>query len=300
MDHISRVGIFIEVVKHQSFIAAARALGTTGPAVSKQIKALEEQLGVKLFHRTTRKVSLTEEGLIYSERAAQALDDLSEAEQQIQDLRENPKGRLKINAPTSLGKQYMTEFIAKFAYQYSDVEVEVDFDDRYVDVIAEGYDVVIRIDSLEDSSLVARKLSSCPILLCVAPSCIENYGELSSVDDLNNYPAVIYNQHGYVQNWQYQDKEGNKGSARLKKNFAANNAEMMLEACRQGLGVGLIPLFAAKTYLNSGELIVVLPELETYPKREIYAMFPQNRYLSTKVRLFVDGLVELGKSFNWE
>jgi DNA-binding transcriptional LysR family regulator len=176
MSQLSKVAAFIEVAKHESFAAAARSLGLTGPAVSKQVQALEEQLGVKLLYRTTRKVSLTEEGALYFERARKALEDLDEAEQQIQELKACPTGKLKINAPSSFGNQYLAKPITEFAKLYPDVELDVDFDDRWVDVIGEGYDVVIRIDALEDSSLIARKLASCPIALCASPNLLKSKG----------------------------------------------------------------------------------------------------------------------------
>ncbi|MFT5116436.1 MAG: DNA-binding transcriptional LysR family regulator, partial [Parasphingorhabdus sp.] len=147
MDHISRVGVFLEVVKNESFAGAARALGLTGPAISKQVQSLEDQLGVKLLSRTTRHVGLTEEGAIYFEKARQALEDLNEAEQHIQDLKACPTGKLKVNAPMSFGTRFLTRPIATFAEQYPEVELEIDFDDRWVDVVGEGFDVVIRIGS---------------------------------------------------------------------------------------------------------------------------------------------------------
>ncbi len=166
MDHISRVGVFLEVAKYESFAGAARALGLTGPAISKQVQSLEDQLGIKLLNRTTRHVSLTEEGAIYFDKARKALDDLNEAEQQIQELKACPTGKLKVNAPMSFGTQFLTRPIAAFAEQYPEVELEVDFDDRWADVVVEGFDVVIRIGTLQDSNLIARKLAPCPIILC--------------------------------------------------------------------------------------------------------------------------------------
>ncbi|MFT5608308.1 MAG: DNA-binding transcriptional LysR family regulator, partial [Parvicella sp.] len=196
MDHISRVGVFLQVVKYESFAGAARALGITGPAISKQVQSLEGQLGVKLLNRTTRHVSLTEEGAIYFDRARKALEDLEEAQQQIQELKACPTGKLKVNAPMSFGTQFLTKPIASFAQQYPDVELEIDFSDRWVDVLAEGYDVVVRIASLEDSNLIARKLAPCPIVLCAGAKLIEKLGLPDSVDALSDYPAVVYNQHG--------------------------------------------------------------------------------------------------------
>ncbi len=299
MDHISRVGIFLQVAKHESFAGAARALGMTGPAISKQVQSLEERLGVKLLNRTTRQVSLTEEGQIYFARAKTALDDLEEAEQQIQELKANPAGKLKVNAPMSFGTQFLTRPIAQFAEKYPEVELDVDFSDRWVDVLGEGYDVVIRIANLEDSTLVARKLAPCPIVLCAAPKLLEKAGTPASPRSLSDYPAVVYNRHEQKEVWAYLDDEGEKQGQVLNRAFAANTAEMQLAACLEGLGVALLPIFSAYDHLASGALIELFPEYKTFPERGIYAMYPQNRYLSTRTRLFIDCLSEASSAYAW-
>lgn len=299
MDPISRIAIFVQVAQRQSFSAAGRALGMSGPAVSKQIQTLEDRLGVRLLNRTTRSVTLTEEGAIYLDRAGKALEDLQEAEQRIQELKDCPTGKLKINAPMSFGNQYLVGPIAQFAQRYPDVKLEVDFDDRWVDVIAEGYDVVVRIGALDDSSLVARKLAGCPIILCASPAYKAQHGLPDQPSQLPEFPAIIYSQHGQSEEWRYQAPNGTRGSVRLKRNFAGNSAEMQLEACLQGLGIALLPAFTACEHLKSGTLLQVLPGFETYPPRGIYAMFPQNRYLAIRVRLFVDWLRECAAGFPW-
>jgi len=300
MDAISRVAIFVQVAQLQSFVAAGRALGMSGPAVSKQIKALEDHLGVRLLNRTTRSVTLTDEGALYLDRAGKALEDLQEAERRIQELKDCPTGRLKINAPMSFGNQYLVNPIAQFARRYPDVTLEVDFDDRWVDVIAEGYDVVVRIGVLEDSSLIARKLASCPIVLCASPAYLDQHGLPGQPSELPDFPAIIYSQHGQSEEWRYQAPDGEPGSVRLNRRFAGNSAEMQLEACLEGVGIALLPAFVACSHLDSGALLQVLPEYETYPQRGIYAMFPQNRHLATRVRLFVDWLTECGAEFPWQ
>ena len=300
MDSISRVAIFVQVARLQSFVAAGRELGMSGPAVSKQIQALEDRLGVRLLNRTTRSVTLTDEGALYLDRAAKALEDLQEAERRIQELKDCPTGKLKINAPMSFGNQYLVGPIAQFAKRYPEVKVEVDFDDRWVDVIAEGYDVVVRIGVLDDSSLIARKLASCPIILCASPAYKDQHGLPNEPSQLPEFPAIIYNKHGQSEEWRYQTSDGSRGSVRLNRNFAGNSAEMQLEACLQGLGIALLPVFIASEHLDSGDLIRVLPAFETYPQRGIYALFPQKRYLATRVRLFVDWLSECGAGFPWQ
>ena len=300
MDPISKVAIFVQVAQLQSFAAAGRALGMSGPAVSKHIQSLENRLGVRLLNRTTRSVTLTEEGALYLERAGKALEDLQEAERRIQELKDCPTGKLKINAPMSFGNQYLVGPIAQFAQRYPEVKLEVDFDDRWVDVIAEGYDVVVRIGALEDSSLIARKLASCPIILCASPAYKAQHGLPEKPSQLPDFPAIIYNKHGQSEEWRYQALNGSRGSARLNRNFAGNSAEMQLEACLQGLGIALLPAFVASKHLDSGALLQVLPELETYPQRGIYALFPQNRHLAIRVRLFVDWLSECSVEFPWQ
>lgn len=299
MTQISKIAVFLAVVKHESFAAAARDMGLTGPALSKQVQALEDQLGVRLLHRTTRQVTLTEEGAIYHERARKALEDLNEAERQIQDLKSAPAGLLKVNAPMSFGVQYLTKPIAAFAKKYPDVQLHVDFDDRRVDVIGEGYDVVIRIGALEDSSLIARKLAPCPIILCASPRYIAQHGLPEKPDTLGDYPAILFNKHDHSQEWHYTDTKGRKSSVKMQNTMSANTAEMMLEACLEGIGIALLPMFSAATYLNAGQLIRVLPDYNTSPERDIHAIFPQNRHLSTKTRLFIDWLSQSCKALPW-
>ena len=298
MDAVSRVKIFVEVVKNQGFTAAGRQLGMTGAAVSKQIQNLESHLGVRLLNRTTRHVSLTEEGAMYYAGASRALADLDETEQRLHELKHCPTGKLKINAPMSFGNAYLTKPVAQFARQYPEVDIDIDFSDRWVDVISEGYDVVIRIGVLQDSGLKARRLAACQIWLCVSPDCLEREGAIKSLSQLANYPAVTYNRHGQAEDWRYKS-DVEQGSLRLNKVFAANTGEMQLEACLAGIGVALLPAFLASEHLLSGGLLRVLPEYSTWPERGIYALYPPNRSDSARVRLFIDELVRVGGMLDW-
>lgn len=299
MDHISRIYQFLEVVKQGSFAAAARQLGVSGPALSKQVAALEAQLGVKLLHRTTRQVRLTEAGALYSERARRALDDIQEAEKRILELKDCPTGLLRISLPMSFGRQYLAKPLAEFAQRYPDVIVDVELDDRMVDVIAEGFDVAVRIASLKDSGMVARKLANCPVVLCASPAHLQRHGTPETLVELSQQPAIIYSKQSNINEWRLTQANGNKASVALQKRFCANNAEMMLEACLQGIGVAMLPIFTAAPYLQSGRLVQLLPEYSFAQVPGIYALFPQNRYLSTKVRLFIDTLIEESKHWPW-
>lgn len=242
---------------------------------------------------------MTEEGVIYFDKARKALEDLDEAEQQIQELKACPTGKLKVNAPMSFGTQFLTRPIAAFAEQYPEVELEIDFSDRRADIVAEGFDVVIRIGLLEDSTLIARKLAPCPIILCAGKKLIKKYGLPESAEQLSTYPGIVYNKHAQKEEWRYRNSNDKVVSQTLNRNFAANTAEMLLEACLRGLGIALLPAFSADSYLKSGELVELFPDYPSYPEPGIYAMYPQNRYLSTRTRLFIDWLSDASKDFSW-
>ena len=300
MNHVSRVSIFLEVVRHKSFSGAARTLGVTGPAISKQVQSLEDQLGVRLLHRTTRSVTLTEQGAVYAERARKAIEDLQDAERYVQNLREQPTGLIRVNVPSSFGSRYLSNPIAEFARTYPDVTVEVDYDDRHVDVISEGYDVAVRIGALEDSSLIARKIADCPIYPLASPSLLETLGPINFPEELNGAPGIIFTQHGNFAEWQFTGPDGDAGSVRLARKFSSNSGEGMITACHHGLGIALLPVFFCADEIEKGSLIRLLPNYKTTPERGIYAMFPESRYISTKVRLFVEMLVHKCRNLPWQ
>ncbi|GAA3947032.1 LysR family transcriptional regulator [Allohahella marinimesophila] len=299
MERLSRVEFFLEIVRHKSFTGAANALGTSGSALSKQMQNLEAQLGVKLLNRTTRHVSLTEAGAIYYERARQALEDLAEAERQIQDLGAAPQGSLKISAPMSFGRRHLVKPFAAFAARYPEVHLQIDFDDRHVDLVSEGYDVAIRIASLADSTLVARRLADCPIMLCASPSYLQQHGRPETPEDLAGHRHIIYSRHGLQSDWLFEHKDGRQGSVYRHAHMLANSAEMMSTAVAEGIGIGLLPIFAAAQQLKAGTMEQILADYKTIPDRGIYAMYPQNRYLSAKVRLLIDELLTVGQTLPW-
>jgi len=299
MGHIDRISVFIEVVKQQSFAGAARSLGITGPAVSKQVQRLEHQLGVKLLKRTTRQIALTEEGSTFYQTAGKALSDLDEAEQALLELKSKPTGKLKINAPVSFGNKYLTRPIAKFAKKYPEVDLEVVFNDHWVDVIGEGFDVVIRIGALKDSSLIAVKLADCPISLCASKSYIAEHGTPQAIEELSEFPCIIYNLHTQADEWRFIGPTGQTVMQKPLRAFAADNAEMQLESCLQGVGIAELPSFIAHDSLQSGALVEILPEYKIHPQRGIYTLYPENRYLSARVRLFIETLQETSQSFPW-
>lgn len=299
MDHISRVGVFIAVVKAGSFAGAALTLGITSSAVSKQIQNLEQDLQVKLLNRTTRIVSPTEEGTLYFERAARALEDLKEAEDEINELKSRPRGPLKVSLPQSLGIKYFGDAIAVFAAQYPEVELDVSLDDRLVDVAGEGFDLVVRIGSLKDTSLIARRMADCPLMLCASPEYLRAYGTPQIPADLTKHNALAFTGNRGPHEWRYTNNTGESGQIALQGTFKADSGDILCRAALQNVGIVLLPIFYVAEHLESRRLQHVLPDFVTSPKREIYAVFPPNRFQSTRLRLFVDHLVATAKRLPW-
>ncbi|QYX57132.1 LysR family transcriptional regulator [Roseovarius sp. SCSIO 43702] len=300
MDRISRIGVFAAVVEEQSFAGAARRLGLTSSAVSKQVQNLELDLKVKLLNRTTRNVSVTEEGAIYYDRARRALNDLAEAENEILELGAHPRGPLKISLPQGLGITCLTEGVARFAATYPGVTLDVSLDDRFVDPDADGLDVVVRIGTLKDSSLIARRLASCPFVLCAAPGYLERRGVPRTPEDLAGHEVLVYSRNTSVHEWRYRDAAGEVGQVSLAGSFRSDSGEMLCQASIAGVGIVILPVFFVAEHLAAGRLVRLLPDHETWPERDIHAVFRPNRFQSTRLRLFVDHLVAMCKDLPWE
>jgi DNA-binding transcriptional LysR family regulator len=296
MQSLNRLEIFLEVAKHQSFSKAAQRLGITGPAASKQVIALEEELGVKLLHRTTRLVTLTDEGALYYERARHAVEELKEAAEQLRDRKSAPRGLLKINVPLAFGQMHLLPALSGFAKNYPDVTMDITLEDRMVDVVAEGYDLVIRIGALRDSTLASRLLGACPILVVAAPAYLKAHGTPKTPADLKRHRLISYINHGAVMEWRYRDRRGKTGSVRSEGILRANNTDMMLQAALDGVGIAVLPVFAVSAHLQAGQLVRLLPSHETWPERHIMALMPPSRHRSAKVRLLLDWIVQACKT----
>ena len=300
MDHISRLGVFIAVVQARSFAGAARDLGITSSAVSKQVQNLELDLQVKLLNRTTRNVSVTEEGAIYFERAKRALDDLQEAKEQIYELKSHPRGPLKVSLPLSLGVKYLGQAVAQFAATYPDVELDVSLDERFVDIVSEGFDLVLRIGSLKDTSLIARRLASCPFVLCASAGYLERNGTPKAPEDLLEHNVLAYTRNTGLHEWRFKDSEGQTGQVSLSGSFKSDSGDVLCHTAVEGVGIAILPVFYAAEHLKSRRLLQLLPDYHTWPERDIHAVFQPNRFQSTRLRLFVDHLAATCKQLPWE
>lgn len=277
-----------EVALHSSFTKAAAALGVSGAAVSKQVKALEQRLGLVLFHRTTRTVSLTEAGKQLVDATNRSDEEISNLLEALSEGQNRPSGRLKINAPMAFGEKFLVGPIAEFALLYPDVVVDVEFDDKRVHLVEEGYDLIIRIGALEDSGLIAKRLCDFPLYICASPQFLKQHGLPTTPAELSKLPAVIYTNTANSPSFTYRTPGGADGSVTLSAAIYVNSIGMMLESTSRSVGFSLLPAFACQQQIDDGSLVRILADHTPTPHRSIYAIYPDRRFLPLKVRKFID------------
>lgn len=276
------------IIQAGSFTRAAQKLGMSSAAVGKHVQLLEQKLDMRLFHRTTRTVTPTEAALRLNQAIGQSRDFLNEMLEALAEEQSTPAGRLRLNVPMSYGELYLAKPIARFAARYPKVIVDVDFDDKRVHLIEEGYDLVVRIGILEDSGLIARRISDFPLLLCAAPTLIDVLGEPASPDDISDWPFICYSNAANPSLWSYTDTAGRAFSKTLTPALYANSASMMKEACVEGVGVALLPQFSCKAELEEGALVPLLPDYTTAPERGVYVVYPDKSFVPSKVLKFIE------------
>ena len=281
--------VFAQVVTHGGFSAAAREIGMSRSAVSKHVMDLEAALGVQLLHRTTRQTSATEAGLAYFERCKAILAEIDEAELSVSNAQQVPRGQLRINAPMTFGTMHLGSAIADFMRRYRDVQVHLVLDDRFVDPVAEGFDITIRIAALEDSSLIARRIMPARRVLCASPDYLRERGMPETPDDLRRHDCLHYGNLATGAQWKLAGPEGDHWVP-VKAVLCANNGEVLRDAALRGLGIALLPVFIIGKEMEEGRLAAVLADYEP-PPVAVYALYPPSRYLSAKVRVFLDFLV---------
>ncbi len=294
MDQIGALPVFVAVVENHGFASAARYLGVSKSAVSKRITQLEEYLGARLLHRSTRKLSLTVAGERYFARAVEALATIQEAEDAVSELQGKPKGRLKINVPMSFGRLHIAPIIAKFLKLYPDIAIDMIMEDRAVDLVDGGYDLAIRGGTLPDSSLIARKIAPCHNVLVASSKYLKEHSVPNTPDDLHGHNCLHY---AYFSDHHEWTLIGPGGPVRISPsgNFQVNNGEALLTAILDGCGIGRTTTFIAGAHILSGELVRVLPKFQL-PEQTMYAVWPERKYLPLKVRVFIDFILnEIGE-----
>jgi len=290
MEDFSAIPMFVEVVKSGGFSSAARSLGVSKSAVSKRISILEQHLGVKLFHRTTRKLSLTEAGEHYHEHAVRAYLAARDAADAVAQLQGEPQGRLRINTPMSFGRLHVAPFIPEFLKRYPKISIDMVMDDKVVDLVGGGFDVAIRGGDLPDSSLIARKLAPLNSVLCASPEYLKQNGTPQCLDDIPKHNCISYTYSRDVKEWTFtNDMEAR--SIEVSGNYQVNNSEALREALLQGIGIGRLPTFVAGPDIKEGKLIRLF-ESYRMPQKTIYAVFLERQYMPDKVRAFLDFSIE--------
>jgi len=299
MDRVTGLSVFVAAVDQGSLAAAARALGMTPSMAGKHLTAIEASLGVRLMHRTTRKLHLTDVGRDYYQRSRQILESLNDADRAARQLQDKPRGTLRVTAPTTFGALHMGQPVAEFIRRYPDVTVEMKLDDRFVDLVAGGFDLAIRIGDLPDSSLIARRLTRTDMIACAARSYLADRGRPSSPSDLRQHDRLAFSEAVSAGDWSFTDKSGVTHSVDGPVRFLANNVEMLLAAALGGAGIVYGPTFIFSDHLDSGALEQVLPNY-TAKSLGIHAVYPSARLVGAKVRHFIELLEEwFGTTPGW-
>ena len=291
MDRLAAIEAFVRVAESGSFSEAARRLRAAKSAVSRQVSALETELGARLFHRTTRSLTLTEPGRGYFDRAVRILADLAEANRSVSQLQAAPRGRLRVNAPMSFGFLHLAPAIPDFLFRFAEVEIDMIMNDRFVDLVDEGFDVAVRIGTLDDSSLVARKLAPIRRAVCASPAYLKDHGVPVSPDDLSAHDCLCYSNVSLGHEWRFVAADGRPWPIAVKGRLTANNGDAIRAAALRGLGLAYLPTFIIGGDLQEGALVTVL---ESFVPQDmtLNAVYPHARHLSPKVRAFVDFLAE--------
>jgi DNA-binding transcriptional LysR family regulator len=291
MDRLAVLEAFVKVAETQSFSEAARRLRSSKSAVSRQIAALEGQLGARLFHRTTRSLTLTEAGRGYFERAGRVLADLEDANLSVSQLQAAPRGSLRVNAPMSFGFLHLAPALTDFLARYPEVEVDVTLNDRFVDLVDEGFDVAVRIGSLVDSSSIACKLTTVRRVVCASPAYLQQRGVPVSPDDLKNHDCLCNTNITQAREWRFVSPQGKPWQVAVSGRFSANNGDTLKVAALRGFGFVHLPTFIVGAELKAGALVSVLDRFIDQDLT-LNAVYPHARLLSPKVRAFVDFLAE--------
>lgn len=277
---------FVAVAETQGFTAAARRLDVSVAHISRQVSALEDRLGTRLLHRTTRKVSITAEGQLYYQHCRQLLDGLEDAERAVSELRDHPVGRLKMTAPMSFGERFIAPLVNTFVIAHPEVQVDLQLTNQQLDLVDQGIDLAIRVGLLEDSRLAARRLASRTQVLCASPQYLEKNGTPDALADLLNHNCLL----GTLDHWRFTI-DGAAGHIRVKGSLRCNSGHALVDAALSHIGVVQLPGYYVDELLKSGQLVEVLAKFKP-PTEGVWALYPQNRHLLPKVRAMIDFLVE--------
>ena len=289
MDRLTEMEAFATVVDQGGFTDAARKMGISKSAVSKHVSSLEARLGARLLNRTTRRVSPTEIGLAYYDRARRVLTDAGEADALVSSMQSDPCGQLRISVATDFGVNHLSPVLGEFLSEFPEITVNMVLDNRYVELISEGFDMAVRIGELEDSSLRARKLAETNRRMIASPAYFEKYGRPQKIDDLNEHKLLHYSNQSNGNLWKLTAPSGEKRQVRTAGWLSVNDGQSLLNACIAGLGIAYLPCFLYADAMRDGLVEDAIPDLPV-ETQGIYAVYPPGRFTQPKVRAFMDFL----------
>lgn len=301
-DSLHAISIFVRIAETKSFTKTAKLLGISTSGVSKSLTRLEERLGVRLANRTTRSVSLTDDGATFFERCRQILGDLEDAETVVTRRQTKPRGRLRVQLPVGFGLKVIAPFLAQFAEQYPELVVDVEFGDRIADLAEEGIDAVVRIGHPEDTRLVARKLCDLRYVTVASPGYIARYGEPRTPDDLERHCCLGFHipQTNRYRDWSFAPA-GQRHSKSISGNLNMNSGQALLDAAIAGAGIATVATFMACDAVRAGLLRIVLSEYVPPAGPPIWVGYLERRHLSLRIRAFVDFLTtRIPLSSSWD
>lgn len=287
--------ILVRIVDKGSFTAAAQELGMTKAMVSRRIAELERRLGVRLLYRSTRQLTLTEEGEQYYQRCSKAVDALTEAELMLSARQQEVTGTLKLAVPIETGQLVVGRMVAKFLQRYPAMQVELELTNRILDPISEGLDAVVRVGDMSNSNLAARRLWSTERLLCASPDYLARSPAIARPEDLLRHERVAVSSGFLASHWCFE-RDGREVLVDPPSRFRVNNITCAREAAKAGLGVASLPAMLCLEELERGELVSLLPEWQQ-SRVPIYLLFPERRLMPRKLRAFIDFMVENGVEF---
>jgi len=291
MDRLTEMEAFATVVDQGGFTDAAKKMGISKSAVSKHVSSLETRLGARLLNRTTRRVSPTEIGLAYYDRARRVLNDAGEADALVTAMQSAPSGMLRVSVATDFGVNHLSPILGEFLHAFPDITVNMVLNNRYVELISEGFDMAIRVGELEDSSLRARKLTETTKRMIASPDYFKKFGRPERIDDLNDHKLLHYSNQAAGNVWKITAPSGEKRQVRTAGSLTVNDGQSLLNAAIGGLGIAYLPSFLYAEPMRQGLLEDAIPELPE-ETQGIYAIYPPGRYTQPKVRAFIDFLVD--------
>jgi DNA-binding transcriptional LysR family regulator len=291
MDTLDGFKTVIAVVETGSFTAAAGRLDMSKSLVSKYIGEVEKQLGIRLFNRSTRSLSLTEAGKSYYQGALSLTNKYAELVDTVTREQTSPRGMIRISTSGTFGDTALATKLPLFLKKYPDLKIELQLTDRKIDMLEEGIDIVIRIGRVDDSNLIARKINHFPLVLCASPDFINVNGMPQTVPDLLTVNCIVDSNFHIAKQWPFTDKNGHTQTVSINSNIAVNSPRSVRALAIAGAGIALVPRFIVQDALNQGLLVEVLPEYETVGFG-MFAIYPHRRYLPQKVRCFIDFLTE--------